>query len=57
MGTEEKGKLTISEALDDNNEKVRSLAAVKRAREKAKLRQTKFPSPKTFKKKRKREIL
>ena len=34
-----KGKLTISEALDDvNNEKVRSLAAVKRAREKAKLR-------------------
>lgn len=33
-----KGKLTISEALNDNNEKVRSLAAVKRAREKAKLR-------------------
>ena len=32
------GKLTISQALDDNNEKVRSLAAIKRAREKAKLR-------------------
>ena len=32
------GKLTISQALDDDNEKVRSLAAVKRAREKAKLR-------------------
>ena len=33
-----KGKLTISQALDDDNEKVRSLAAIKRAREKAKLR-------------------
>ncbi len=33
-----KGKLTISQALNDNNEKVRSLAAVRRAREKAKLR-------------------
>jgi translation initiation factor IF-2 len=32
------GKLTISEALNDENEKVRSLAAVRRAREKAKLR-------------------
>ncbi len=32
------GKLTISQALDDDNEKVRSLAAIKRAREKAKLR-------------------
>ena len=32
------GKLTISQALDDDNEKVRSLAAVKRAREKAKQR-------------------
>ena len=32
------GKLTISQALSDDNEKVRSLAAVKRAREKAKLR-------------------
>ena len=32
------GKLTISQALSDNNEKVRSLAAVRRAREKAKLR-------------------
>ncbi len=32
------GKLTISQALDNDNEKVRSLAAVKRAREKAKLR-------------------
>ena len=33
------GKLTISQALDnENNEKVRSLAAIKRAREKAKLR-------------------
>ncbi len=32
------GKLTISQALDEDNEKVRSLAAIKRAREKAKLR-------------------
>ena len=32
------GKLTISQALNEDNEKVRSLAAVKRAREKAKLR-------------------
>ena len=32
------GKLTISQALNDENEKVRSLAAVRRAREKAKLR-------------------
>ena len=31
-----KGKLTISEALDEDNGRVRSLAAVKRAREKAK---------------------
>ena len=33
---EDKEKLTISQALDDDNEKVRSLAAIKRAREKAK---------------------
>ncbi|MFL2660578.1 MAG: translation initiation factor IF-2 [Alphaproteobacteria bacterium] len=32
------GKLTISQALNDDNEKVRSLAAIKRAREKAKQR-------------------
>ena len=32
------GNLTISQALNDENEKVRSLAAVRRAREKAKLR-------------------
>ena len=32
------GKLTISQALNEENEKVRSLAAVRRAREKAKLR-------------------
>ena len=32
------GDITISQALSDNNEKVRSLAAVRRAREKAKLR-------------------
>ena len=32
------GKLTISQALDEDNEKVRSLAAIKRAREKAKMR-------------------
>ena len=32
------GKLTISQALNDESEKVRSLAAVRRAREKAKLR-------------------
>ena len=31
MEDRRKGKLTISEALDDNNEKVRSLAAVKSA--------------------------
>ena len=40
------GKLTISQALDDgNNEKVRSLAAIKRAREKAKLRNIVKPDP------------
>ena len=44
MEDRRKGKLTISETLDDNNEKVRSLAAVKRAREKAKLRLEKFLS-------------
>ena len=32
------GKLTISQALNDDNEKVRSLVIAKRAREKAKLR-------------------
>ena len=53
-----KGKLTISEALDENNEKVRSLAAVKRAREKAKLRLTQKPEIKEIQKeKKKREII
>ena len=53
-----KGKLTISEALDENNEKVRSLAAVKRAREKAKLRLTQQPEIKEIQKeKKKREVI
>ncbi len=53
-----KGKLTISEALDENTEKVRSLAAVKRAREKAKLRLTQKPEIRdTQKEKKKREIV
>ncbi len=55
------GKLTISQALDDeNNEKVRSLAAIKRAREKAK--QRRFDSPEIkenfeAKEKKKKEIV
>ena len=53
-----KGKLTISEALDENTEKVRSLAAVKRAREKAKLRLSQKPENKELQKeKKKREII
>ena len=40
------GKLTISQALNDDNEKVRSLAAVRRAREKAKLRNISTPKSK-----------
>ena len=40
------GKLTISQALDDDNEKVRSLAAIKRAREKAKQRKVDQPETK-----------
>ena len=38
MKIEDKEKLTISQALNDDNEKVRSLAAVRELREKAKLR-------------------
>ena len=58
MGDRRKGKLTISEALDDNNEKVRSLAAVKRAREKAKLRLNQVSEPKDLQKeKKKRDII
>ena len=54
------GKLTISQALDDDNEKVRSLAAIKRAREKAK--QRKFDQPESkenleTKEKKKKEII
>ena len=53
-----KGKLTISEALDENTEKVRSLAAVKRAREKAKLRLSQKPENRELQKERKkREII
>tara|TARA_B100000989_G_scaffold297153_1_gene282109 strand:+ start:2689 stop:5064 length:2376 start_codon:yes stop_codon:yes gene_type:complete len=53
-----KGKLTISEALEDNNERVRSLAAIKRAREKAKLRVSQNDEFKeTTKEKKKREIV
>ncbi len=54
-----KGKLTISEALDDeNSERVRSLAAIKRAREKAKMRlnQT-LVNKEPLKEKKKREIV
>ncbi len=54
------GKLTISEALSDDNEKVRSLAAVKRAREKAKLRNlNKIENKESLenKEKRKKEII
>ncbi len=58
MEDRRKGKLTISEALDDNNEKVRSLAAVKRAREKAKLRLNQVSEPKDLQKeKKKRDII
>ncbi len=54
------GKLTISQALDDDNEKVRSLAAIKRAREKAK--QRRFDNPEVrenieTKEKKKKEII
>ena len=54
-----KGKLTISEALDDeNSERVRSLAAIKRAREKAKMRMTQTAEPREqLKEKKKREII
>ncbi len=53
------GKLTISQALDDDNEKVRSLAAIKRAREKAKLRNvSKIDNKETdSREKKKREIV
>ena len=58
MEDRRKGKLTISEALNDNNEKVRSLAAVKRAREKAKLRLNQVSEPKDLQKeKKKRDII
>ena len=49
-----KGKLTISEALDENTEKVRSLAAVKRAREKAKLRLSQKPENRDLQKEKKK---
>ena len=54
-----KGKLTISEALDDqNSERVRSLAAIKRAREKAKIRLNQTTENKEpTKEKKKREII
>ncbi len=54
------GKLTISQALDDDNEKVRSLAAIKRAREKAKQRKDDHPELKENsenKEKKKKEII
>ncbi len=55
------GKLTISQALDDgNNEKVRSLAAIKRAREKAKLRNIVRPDTKDnldLKEKKKKDVI
>ena len=51
-----KGKLTISQALNDDNEKVRSLAAVKRAREKAKLRNLNKTEIKESSEKKKKEI-
>ncbi len=54
------GKLTISQALDDDNEKVRSLAAIKRAREKAKQRKVDQPESKEnleIKEKKKKEII
>ena len=54
------GKLTISQALDDDNEKVRSLAAIKRAREKAKQRKVDQPESREnleTKEKKEKEIL
>ena len=54
------GKLTISQALNEDNEKVRSLAAVKRAREKAKLRTLTSADSKDspdLKEKKKKEII
>ena len=59
MEDRRKGKLTISEALDENTEKVRSLAAVKRAREKAKLRlnQVVDPKEKVQKEKKRKEVI
>ena len=55
------GKLTISQALDDeNNEKVRSLAAIKRAREKAKLRnivKTEIKDNPDIKEKKKKDVI
>ena len=58
--TRRQGKLTISQALDDDNEKVRSLAAIKRAREKAKQRKVDQPESKEnleTKEKKKKEII
>ena len=53
-----KGKLTISQALEENNERVRSMAAIKRAREKAKLRLSQTGEAKEqVKEKKKREII
>ena len=53
-----KGKLTISQALEENNERVRSMAAIKRAREKAKLRLSQTGEGKEqVKEKKKREII
>ncbi len=51
------GKLTISQALDDDNEKVRSLAAIKRAREKAKQRVVPKQDSPESKEKKKKEII
>ncbi len=51
------GKLTISQALDDDNEKVRSLAAIKRAREKAKQRVIPKQENLESKEKKKKEII
>ena len=51
------GKLTISQALDDDNEKVRSLAAIKRAREKAKLRNVIKSENQENKERKKKEVI
>ncbi len=51
------GKLTISQALDDDNEKVRSLAAIKRAREKAKLRSVIKSENQENKERKKKEVI